>query len=53
LFTNSPLEGLSDLDGSSRSKEAEILEHLERLLSLLRLRDSEDSKLDSPEDCSI
>jgi hypothetical protein len=41
--THSPREGLSDLAASSLSKEAEILEQCERLLSLLRLLERLDS----------
>lgn len=53
LLAHSALDGLSARGTSSLSKEAETLEQRDRLLSLLRLRDKVDSKLDSPEECSI
>jgi hypothetical protein len=43
----------SVLETSSTSKEAEKLEVCDKLLSLLRLRESVESKLDSAEECSI
>lgn len=53
LLGKSILGASSTLEMSSRSREAEKLDAWDKLLSLLRLRDRVDSKLDSVEECSI
>lgn len=52
LLSASSFEGLSVLGRSSLSNEAERLEQ-DRLLSWLKLLDRVESKLDSPDECSI